>query len=116
MNLLTVKNICEMLAVKKSTVYVWANSGSMPSFRINGILRFDPEEVKQWLRTCKMNVSDVKTTCGDVRKKSTKNSNIDTIIKKAIEGVPGTRYNERQRETGPKSGPSIGKEVDDGTL
>ena len=116
MKLITVNDICEMLSVKKSTVYVWAKSGDVPCFRINGMLRFDLEEIHTWIRTCKTRVLNVRTSKTHVRNKSFKNTNIDQIIKKAIEGTCDTRYNERQRETGPESGPSIGKEVDDGTI
>ena len=36
-----------------STVYAWAEHGTLPSFKINGLLRFDHDEVMQWLKGCK---------------------------------------------------------------
>jgi excisionase family DNA binding protein len=53
MRILTVKQVSELLQAKQSTVYAWAEQRLMPSFKINGLLRFDEDEVHQWLRACK---------------------------------------------------------------
>lgn len=53
MNLLTVKNVCNRLAVKKSTVYEWASLGLIPCVRLNGLLRFDEQEIDAWVETSK---------------------------------------------------------------
>ncbi|OPY65757.1 MAG: Helix-turn-helix domain protein [Syntrophorhabdaceae bacterium PtaU1.Bin034] len=51
--ILTVKQISEFLQTKQSTVYAWAEQGLIPSFKINGLLRFDEAEVIEWVKGCK---------------------------------------------------------------
>jgi len=53
MKLLTVKDIASILNAKPSTIYAWAEQGLMPSFKLNGLLRFDESEFRQWLESCK---------------------------------------------------------------
>ena len=52
MNILTVKDISRLLKASPSTVYAWAEQGLIPSFKINGLLRFSEDEITIWLRSC----------------------------------------------------------------
>lgn len=54
MKLLTVKEVAAMFKAKPSTVYGWAEQRLIPSFRINGLLRFSEEAILEWLKTCQM--------------------------------------------------------------
>ena len=56
MKLLDVKEIAQILSVKPSTLYQWAELGQIPCVKINGALRFDIEDVLNWIRSCKKNV------------------------------------------------------------
>jgi excisionase family DNA binding protein len=56
MKLITIKEVSELLNVKPSTVYQWAELGQIPCFKLNGCLRFDIEDIMKWLRSCKRNV------------------------------------------------------------
>jgi excisionase family DNA binding protein len=47
--LLTVKQVSEWLNMKPSTLYLWASQGKIPSRKFHGLIRFDPEEIKQWV-------------------------------------------------------------------
>jgi len=51
--LLGVKEVSEILNVKPSTLYQWAELGQMPSVKLNGSLRFDVEDVMHWIESCK---------------------------------------------------------------
>lgn len=53
MKILTCKQVAEILQAKPSTVYAWAEQGIIPSFKINGLLRFDQDEVMEWITRCK---------------------------------------------------------------
>jgi len=53
MKLLTAKEVSEILRVKPSTVYMWAETGQVPSLKINGVLRFSEKEIFSWLESCK---------------------------------------------------------------
>jgi excisionase family DNA binding protein len=43
--LLTVKEVAELINCKPSTVYAWAKRGEIPSFKLNGLLRFEARRV-----------------------------------------------------------------------
>src|SRR3990172_7363186 len=40
--------------VKGSTLYSWANGGSMHAYKINGVWRFDMEEIEEWIKKGKV--------------------------------------------------------------
>lgn len=47
--LLTIRDLSIQLQIKTSTLYAWAAQGKIPSRKIHGLLRFDREEIQQWL-------------------------------------------------------------------
>ncbi len=51
--LLTPKQVAELLNCKTSTIYAWAKTGKVPSFKLEGILRFDPAEIEHWVKACR---------------------------------------------------------------
>jgi excisionase family DNA binding protein len=54
--LLNVKEVAELLNIKPGTAYLWACRKGMPSMKVCGIRRFDPDEVMAWVR--KQDVSE----------------------------------------------------------
>lgn len=104
MELVTIKEVSTFLNVKEPTLYSWVRNGSIPSYKVGGLVRFDMEEVKEWVRQSR-------ATARNVTKITTKSSglDIDNIIKKAVEDVTGKRYNTSKRETSPNQG--LRKEV-----
>ena len=56
MKLITIKEVSEFLNVKPSTLYQWAELGQIPCIKLNGALRFDFEDVLNWIKSCKKNV------------------------------------------------------------
>jgi excisionase family DNA binding protein len=57
MKLVSVKELSEMLNVKPSTLYQWAELGQIPCIKLNGVLRFDVEDINQWINSCKKQVT-----------------------------------------------------------
>jgi excisionase family DNA binding protein len=53
MKLVGIKEIAELLTVKPSTLYQWAELGQIPCIKLNGSLRFDMEDVMNWIKSCK---------------------------------------------------------------
>jgi excisionase family DNA binding protein len=53
MKLLTVKEIAEMLGVKPKTIYQWVLLGQIPFYKLNGSVRFDLDDIRGWVLTCK---------------------------------------------------------------
>ena len=59
MKIVGVKTIAILLCVKQSTLYQWAELGQIPCYKVNGCLRFDMDEIKEWIKSCKKDhVSD----------------------------------------------------------
>jgi len=53
MNLIDVKKVSEIISVKPSTIYQWAELGQIPCVKLNGTLRFDSEDISKWIDDCK---------------------------------------------------------------
>jgi len=53
MRLLNVKQVAEILNAKPSTIYQWAESGLVPCFKLNGLLRFSEDDIIAWIKSCK---------------------------------------------------------------
>ena len=53
MKLVGVKEISELLGIKPSTIYQWAELGQIPCYKLNGSLRFDMEDIMKWIKSCK---------------------------------------------------------------
>ena len=48
--LLSVKDLCEMLGCSRRTVYRLKDAGQMPMpMKINGMVRWRPDEVENWI-------------------------------------------------------------------
>ncbi len=59
MTFLTVKEVCKLIQAKPSTVYQWAELGQIPSYKVNGLLRFSEKEIFEWLKSCKSPTLDI---------------------------------------------------------
>jgi len=89
MKLVTVKELSKFIRVKESTLYAWANNGLIPCHRLNSLLRFDLEEIEEWIKEPR----HIPEQLFVMPVKSVKPQNIDTIIKNAVDAVKGKRYN-----------------------
>lgn len=50
MQIATLKEVSLFLKVKESTLYSWAETGRIPASKLNGLWRFDMEEIREWFR------------------------------------------------------------------
>lgn len=94
MNLVTIKELSEFLKVKPSTLYSWVHNGTIPFIKLNGLLRFDMDEVQEWVKGSKVASPNVPKSF-----KKSSNLDINAIVKRAVESVRPRRYNSGQRET-----------------
>ena len=53
MEILTIKELSELIRIKEKTLYQWANSGVIPYIKLNGSLRFDLDDIQTWINKCK---------------------------------------------------------------
>lgn len=100
MNLVTIKDVANILGVKQSTLYSWVTNGSVPSYKLNGLIRFDLEEIEEWVKRSRQARHEAKTEL----RTTLKDQNIDSIINKAIDGVTSNRYNQSKGKPGPRQG------------
>src|SRR4030066_1612694 len=98
MKLITIKEMSAFLKVKESSLYSWVHNGTIPFYKLNGLIRFDMAEIEGWVG--KSRQSDLR---GNMARIKPKNIDIDSIVKNAVEGVTGKGYNPLKRETRPKS-------------
>ena len=104
MNLITIENLSELLKVKKSTLYSWVHNGTIPFYKLNGLLRFDMAEIEDWV------ISSKPMPCNSIKALTRpQNEDINSIVKRAVEGIKGKRYNPSKRETSLNQG--LKKEV-----
>jgi excisionase family DNA binding protein len=106
--MLTIAQVSDLLHIKISTLYAWVSQGKIPHVKIHGLIRFQADEIQQWLasfHTQKANPLKLKG------KKGRGLSHLDTIIVRAKEEA----YNSRHGETRPRSSP-IRKEAADGAV
>ena len=47
---LDITTLAERLGIKRSTLYAWAEQGSIPYIKLGRLLRFDPDEIDRWLQ------------------------------------------------------------------
>lgn len=92
------KQVAEILNCKLSTIYAWAKKGEIPAYKIKGILRFNKDEVNEWIEEFKIRPKPIQNEIGT--KHISKNA-IDNIIENAIESVKTEGYNVDQREIRP---------------
>lgn len=97
MQIVTLKEVSQFLKVKESTLYSWAEKGLIPARKLNGLWRFDMDEIREWFRN-----SIKRPVKADMAfKKSVKRSDVDAIIKKVIDDVNGKGYNSSIGKPGP---------------
>ena len=89
MKLLTVKELSVLISVKESTLYSWAGKGLIPAHKLNGLLRFDWQEIEVWIKNSGKEPEAVRIP----KAKSVKNNEIDNLIKRTIDSVKAKRYN-----------------------
>ncbi len=104
MKLVTIKKVAEFLMVKQSTLYSWVHNGSIPFHKLNGLIRFDMDEIEKWVKT----TSQRRLTHGPALKKVV-TQDIDTVIKNAVDSAKGKEYNPSNGKPGQHHG--LRKEV-----
>lgn len=58
MELASIQEVSDFLKVKKSTLYSWVHTLKIPFFKVNGLIRFDMEEIRKWVKKSKRMVVD----------------------------------------------------------
>ncbi len=94
--LLTVKEVAEHLNCKSSTVYAWAKTGKIPSFKLEGLLRFDPNEIEDWIGSSRTKL-EVPIKITPQRQDS---NDINDLVRRAIVSATKPSYNSTKGKLG----------------
>jgi excisionase family DNA binding protein len=99
MEFVTIKELSKFLKVKESTLYSWVHNGLIPSHKLNGLVRFDMEEIETWLKASRKDPLGPELHM--VRRQP---QDIDSIVKKAVDSVKGKGYNPSNGKPGQHHG------------
>ena len=70
MKLITVKDVSEILNVKSTAVYDWTYQNKIPYYKLNGIIRFDKDEILEWIKSNKSdNISLMQYQAGSPKRR-----------------------------------------------
>jgi excisionase family DNA binding protein len=58
--------LAKALGVAQVTVYSWCRRGVIPHLKLEGVVRFDPDEVAEWLRECQISARKLYESHGDL--------------------------------------------------
>jgi excisionase family DNA binding protein len=61
-SMMTVRQVAELLGVHENWVYDQAASGQLPSYKIGGTRRFDPDELRHWIGEHRQTGREPRTT------------------------------------------------------
>lgn len=88
----TIKDLSKYLKVKIKTLYSMLSN--IPHYRIGKLIRFKKTEIDEWLKNKKEDFQDIKKII--IKKRGLNKpaiNNIDTLIRKTIDGVKQEEYN-----------------------
>ena len=88
MEFVTIKELSKFIKIKESTLYSWVHHGLIPFHKLNGLVRFDMEEIESWVKASRKEPQ--RQELNVVEKKP---QDIDGIVKKAIDSVKSKEYN-----------------------
>ena len=94
-NLVTVKELSKFIGIKGSTLYAWAEKRMIPFIKLNGLLRFDTDEVMEWVKSSKVLPGKVYPL--NLKPKIITKKKIDQAIEREVALSKRQRYDSPQR-------------------
>ena len=96
----TPDEVAEYLTVTRSMVYKLSKNGEIPCYRFGRCVRFDPERVKEWVKTCEVKPFEVPRIRPAKPQGPRSPDAIDALISKAKRAV----YTRSSGNPGPRKG------------
>lgn len=81
--LLTVKDLSQQLQIRPATLYAWAAQQKIPCLKIHGVIRFESEQIREWLRSFGV----ARSTTKIVIHKRRVDESVDSLIARAKRAV-----------------------------
>ena len=94
--MLTSKQVADRLNCKPSTVYAWAKAEQIPSYKVGGLLRFDLDEIEEWIMNSKTRL-EASTKVIPEKLGSTE---VDDLVRRAIVSATNPSYNSSKGKLG----------------
>ncbi len=91
----TVKELSQFLKVKKSTLYSWVHQGLIPYHKLNGLVRFNMEEIETWIKESRK--VPQRQELHNIKKQP---QDIGSIVKDVIDSAKGKEYNSSNGKPG----------------
>lgn len=85
---LTVKEASELYRIKRSTLYLWVESGTVPHYKLGRLVRFKKDDLDKWLEKFR---KEAGSDSGKSRKYPARSRGYDIseVVRKAIDEVKG---------------------------
>ena len=80
---LDIAALAERLRIKRSTLYSWAEQGTIPHLKLGRLLRFDPDGIEAWLQNHRR--EGIPESASPRRRHGT--DDVDTLIAEAKRAV-----------------------------
>ncbi len=93
--MMTIGNVAELLNMKKPTLYSWVNNGIIPSYKLNGLIRFDRDEIEEWVKQSK--VAPIKLLRFKPPNRST-SQEVGDIVDRSIASVTGKKSRPKRKQ------------------
>ena len=97
---LNIAALTERLLVKRSTLYAWAEQGTIPHLKLGRLLRFDPDEIEAWLQAHRQEVTPEPTP--PRRRHGT--DDVDTLIARAKAEVYNSSHGKPKQDRATRKG------------
>ena len=96
----SVEETANFLTVSKDFVRKLAKSGSLPSYRFGYIFRFDPDQIRDWVKKCQIQPFEIPA----VRPQRMSGKNTKDLLDRVIGKAQRSVYTQSSGKPGPKKG------------
>lgn len=101
---LDIAALAERLRIKRSTLYAWAEQGTIPHLKLGRLLRFDPDEIEAWLQNHRRDGIPEPTS----HRRQHGTDSVDTLIAEAKRAVYTSCHGKPDQDRATRKGESHG--------
>lgn len=101
---LTIKDVANMLQIKRCTLYLWVAQGKLPALRLGGLIRFRREDIDKWLAGCQIELPNPLHPAN----RRQQSDDVDTLIARAKAEVYNSSHGKSDQSRANRKGDSHG--------
>src|SRR5512139_3989442 len=95
---MSIEEVSTLLNIKKPTLYQWVESGEIPHYKVNRLIRFKRDEVLLWMEGHRVAPVDVSKKVKEIMKNM---NHPPKDVKKPLDGMKCRRYTSAHTENQP---------------